>query len=146
LSAEGAWLRHRADRTSNWVRAQAGLAMPGGLAARAEVRAGSVVAAPALDDTKAESVADVAGYLGWSRAWLTAEVGLVRLDALRMPGYAPFPAVDSIVPLSATWVTGEAQVRPAPWLTLEGTFGVPTGDSPEGRPPFQGTGAVTLRS
>src|SRR5690606_35352328 len=26
LSAEGAWLRHRADRTSNWVRAQAGLA------------------------------------------------------------------------------------------------------------------------
>jgi hypothetical protein len=146
LFAEGVWQRHRADRTSNWVRAQAGLTIPAGLQARAEVRAGSVVAAPALDDTESQSVADVAGYLGWTRSWLVAEVGLVRLDGLRMPGYAPFPAVDSIVPLAATWVTGEAQVRPAPWLTLEGTFGAPTGEAPEGRPPFQGTGAITLRS
>ena len=146
LSAEGGWQRHRADRSSRWVQGQAGVALPGGLAARVEGRLGSLVTAPAIDAMAAQSVADFAGYLAWNRPWLAAEAGVARLEGVRFPGYAPFPAVDSIAPLDATWLTGEAHLRPAPWLTVEGTVGVPMGDGPEGRPPFHGTGAVTLRS
>ncbi len=146
LQGEAVWQRHRGDRSSSWLSGQVGALLPAGFSGRAELRTGSIVFAPALDDSRAESVVDLAGYLGWQRSWVTLEAGLARLDAVRLPGYAPFPAVDSIAPLAATWVTGEAHFRPAPWLTLDGHFEAPTGDAPEGRPPFHGLGAVTVRS
>jgi hypothetical protein len=146
LAAEGVFQRHRAERNSGWFTAQGSAALPGGMAARVEARVGSIVPAPAIDGSEAESTTDVAGYLGWHRAWVSVEAGLSGLGAVPMPGYAPLPALDSIAPLAATWFTAEARLRLAPWLTLEGWMGAPMGDAPEGRPPFHGSGMVTLRS
>lgn len=145
-AAEGVWQQHRESRSSAWVRAQAGAELPLGFTARGEARAGSQVLAPALESDESQSLADFAGYLGWSGGWLRLEGGLARLEGLRPPGSEPFPGIDSLLVPTATWATGQVFLTPAPWLALEGWFGKPLSEEPDGLPPFHGVGTITLRS
>jgi hypothetical protein len=75
LSAEAAYQRHDGDRSSRWVGARGGLLLPYGFRAAGSVRAGEVVAAPAIIADPAQTVRDWQAQLGWERRWISLEAG-----------------------------------------------------------------------
>lgn len=146
-TAEGAFQRHRADRTSAWVAGGAGLPLLGGFELRVEGLAGSVVRAPAIDSLEAGTVSNLAAFLRFEHHRLGVEAGIQRLDGPAPLPLAQFRQVATVADSGATtWATGEAQLRPTNWLTLSGALAVPLGPEPEGTPSMHGEAALTIRS
>jgi len=147
LSGEGAFQRHDGGRTSNWAGLRAGVRLPLGLEASASLRAGKVVAAPALLTDQAQTLRDWQLSAGWERTWFAIEGGLAHTAAYQPLAYQPYAQIPLISASGATdWLTGRIRLTPVSWLSLEGWVSNPRKTAPEGLPPRHMLGSGTIRS
>lgn len=146
-SVEAAWLTYDDSRSSAWLGARAGLALPYGFGVSGSARLGSVVAAPAIPGNAAQDISDLMASLTWQRSWLTLQGDLSHTSAfvplapqpyLDVPGLASTP--------STTWMTLGGKVAPVPWIVLESRFSNPTSGTPNGNPPTHSVTTATIRS
>jgi hypothetical protein len=147
LSGEGGFQRHDGGRTSNWAGLRAGVRLPPGLEASASLRAGKVVAAPALLTDQAQTLRDWQLSAGWERTWFAIEGGLAHTAAYQPLAYQPYAQIPVISASGATdWLTGRIRLTPVSWLSLEGWVSNPRKTAPEGLPPRHMLGSGTIRS
>jgi len=147
LSGEGGFQRHDGGRTSNWAGLRAGVRLPLGLEASASLRAGKVVAAPALLTDQAQTLRDWQLSAGWERTWFAIEGGLAHTAAYQPLAYQPYAQIPLISASGATdWLTGRIRLTPVSWLSLEGWVSNPRKTAPEGLPPRHMLGSGTIRS
>jgi hypothetical protein len=146
---EAGYQKHDGGRRSQWVGARGGWQLPFGAALAGTIRTGSLVAAPAIDSERAQSLTDWQASLGWQRPWAGFEVGYGHTDAFRPEAYRSFlPTIASLAPApQADWVTLSWRIAPRQWLTFEGWYSDPTGGrSPDGLPPTHSLTTATIRS
>ena len=147
LSAEGGYQRHDGGRTSHWAGIRGGVRLPLGLEASASLRAGKVVAAPALLTDEAQTIRDWQLAAGWERSWFALEGGFAHTAAYRPLAYQPYAQIPVISASGATdWLTGRVRLTPLPWISFEGWVSNPRKPTPEGLPPRHMLGSGTIRS
>jgi hypothetical protein len=118
-----------------------------GLEASASLRAGKVVAAPALLTDQAQTLRDWQLSAGWERTWFAIEGGLAHTAAYQPLAYQPYAQIPVISASGATdWLTGRIRLTPVSWLSLEGWVSNPRKTAPEGLPPRHMLGSGTIRS
>ncbi len=147
LSGEAGYQRHDGGRSSSWVGLRAGTRLPLGLEAAASLRAGKVVAAPALATDAAQTVRDWQLSVAWRHPWAEVEGGLAHTAAYAPLAFQPYAAIPVIAPSAATdWLTARARLTPLPWISLEGWVSDPRKPTPEGLPPRHFLGSGTIRT
>jgi hypothetical protein len=147
LNGEAVLQRHDGDRTSSWLAGRAGLSLPLGVVLSGAARAGTVVAAPAIETDSAQDVIDLSAHVSWQRSRVGFEVGVTQTDGFRPHSPQPFLLVDSLRPSGTTrWVTVGARISPRQWLTLEGWYSDPLEGSVDGIPPTHSWITGTIRS
>jgi hypothetical protein len=135
IRMDGALLRHSEGRTSRWVTARAGLALPLGLSAAASWRLGDEQRHPMLASEGPDRVDDRSVSLAWDSRAVSLEAAFSTNAAFRPAGYGQYPAVGAIGPSPRTdWVTVSGRLAPRQWLILSGWFSNPL-IAPEGQPP-----------
>ena len=136
LSVEGVYQHHDAARTSSWVTARGGLALPLGFAANAEWRKGKAVDLPAILDDQSQSVDDRSVSLAWRGRLADLEGRFTTNAGFQPAGYAQYPALARIAPTARTdWLTLSGRISPRQWLSLNGWYNTPRSGHPEGQPP-----------
>jgi len=147
LSGEGAYQRHDGGRSSNWAGLRAGVRLPLGLEASATLRAGKVVAAPAVLTDQAQTVRDWQLSAGWEQRWFALEGGLAHTSEYQPQAYQPYAQIPVISPSGATdWLTGRVRLTPLSWMSFEGWVSNPRNVVPEGLPPRHMLGSGTIRT
>ena len=147
LSGEAGYQRHDGGRSSSWVGLRAGTRLPLGLEATASLRAGKVVAAPAVPADAAQTIRDWQLSVAWRRPWAELEGGLAHTAAFSPQPFQPYAAIPVITPSAATdWLTARARLTPLPWISLEGWVSDPRKPTPEGLPPRYFVGSGTIRT
>ena len=147
LSAEGGYQRHDGGRSSNWAGLRGGIRFPLGLEVSGSLRAGKVVAAPALLGDPAQTLRDWQVSAGWERRWFALEGGLAHTAAYRPQPFQPYAQIPFISASGATeWLTGRARLTPLPWISFEGWVSDPRKPTPEGLPPRHFLGSGTIRT
>ena len=147
VNGEAVFQQHDGDRSSRWLAGRAGLQLPLNLVLSGAVRAGTVVAAPAIELDSAQTLVDFSAHLSWQRRRLGLEVGLTQTDAFRPLSPQPFLAIDSLRPSGTTrWMTLSARVSPLQWMTVEGWYSDPLEGSIDGVPPTHSSITGTIRS
>lgn len=147
LNGEAVYQRHDGDRTSQWLAGRAGLQLPLGVVLSGAARAGSLVAAPAIESDSAQDIVDLSGQLSWQRRWFGLEVGLTQTDGFRPYSPQPFLLIDSLRPAGTTrWLSVGARISPRQWLTVEGWYSDPLEGAVEGIPPTHSWVTGTIRS
>jgi hypothetical protein len=147
LSGEAAYQRHDGGRSSNWVGLRGGVRLPLGLNASASLRAGKVVAAPALLTDPAQTLRDWQVSAGWERHWFALEGGLAHTAAYQPLSYQPYAQIPLIASSGPTdWLTARARLTPLPWISFEGWVSDPRKPTPEGLPPRHFLGSGTIRT
>lgn len=146
-SLEAEWLSYDDSRSSQWVGARAGLALPYGFDLSGSARLGKVVAAPSIATSEAQDISDLTATLAWRRSWLslTGDVsqtsafqGLAPQPYLNVPGLATTP--------STIWLSVGGRLAPVPWVILESRYSNPTSGTPNGNPPTHSLTTATIRS
>jgi hypothetical protein len=146
-SAEAVHQRHYGGRNSDYVALSAGLQPVRGLALTGSVRAGEMVAAPAIVLDTAQELSDYEAAIGFERERLGVRIAFSHTGPFSPFGYAEFPRIASIGPVPETdWITASARLAPLRWITLEGWYSDPREVTPEGIPPTHSMTAITLRS
>jgi len=147
LGAEGVYRAHDGDRSSRWIGARAGVALPGGLVAAGALRTGERVAVPALDADVAQDLSELEGSVGWQLPWIGVEASYARTGAFVPVAYQAFPSIAAIGPSARTeWVTLSGRLAPLDWISVQGSYSNPTGTAPEGLPPGHYHLTGTIRS
>src|SRR5690606_26567670 len=117
LGAEGVYRAHDGDRSSRWIGARAGVALPGGLVAAGALRTGERVAVPALDADVAQDLSELEGSVGWQLPWIGVEASYARTGAFVPVAYQAFPSIAAIGPSARTeWVTLSGRLAPLDWI------------------------------
>lgn len=148
VNAEAVYQLHDGGRSAAWVGAQAAFRPFGGVMLRGNVRLGSVVASPALEDDDPQSVLEAEALAGWERRWVAISAGVARTASFRSPAFQPFAsaiATLGTVP-EAVWFTARGRLSPLNWLSLEGWYEVPLGDTPVGQPTEHVVAMASFRS
>lgn len=146
---EAGYQEHDGGRESRWVGGRGSLRLPLGFEVQGAIRSGSLVAAPAIVDNRAQSLTDLQGSVSWQRPWAGVEVGFAHTDRFQPLAYRSFvPTVPSLAAAPATdWLTIDWRLAPRKWLTLEGWYSDPRGTAtPDGLPPTHSLTSATIRS
>jgi hypothetical protein len=147
VNGEAAYQLHESNRTSRWIGARAGLALPLGVVLSGSARAGKVVAAPSIRSDTAQTILDLQGLVSWQRSRVGLEVGVSQTHAFQPFSYQPFLLYDSLRALGTTrWLTVSGRLSPRQWLTIEGWYSDPMGTIVEGLPPKHSNLTGTIRS
>lgn len=147
LDGEAGYQRHDGGRSSRWVGLRAGSRLPLAFEATASLRAGKVVAAPALTADAAQTLRDWRLSLAWRTRWVELEGGLAHTAAYAPQPFQPYAAIPVITPSAATdWLTARARLTPVPWIALEGWVSDPRKPTPQGIPPRHMLGSGTIRT
>jgi len=146
-SVEAAWQAYDYGRSSQWLGARAGLALPYGFDVSGSARLGKVVVAPAIETSVAQDIRDLTATLSWQRTWLSVQAdvsqasafqGLAPQPYLNVPGLAESP--------STTWLSLGGRIAPVPWIILESRYSNPASGMPNGNPPTHSLTTATIRS
>jgi hypothetical protein len=136
LSLEGVYQRHDASRSSGWLTARGGLALPLGFGATAVWRKGKAVDLPAILDNQSQSVDDRSVSLAWRGRVADLEGTFTTNAGFQPAGYAQYPALARIAPTARTdWLTLSGRISPRQWLSVSGWYNTPRTGHPEGQPP-----------
>ncbi len=148
LSADVGYQTHDDSRQSDWVGVRAGLRLPLSIDVSGAARYGSVVAAPSILTSTAQTVRDLEGTIGWHKRPVAVEVTYSRTSAFQPFAYQPYPTIPTLGPQPETeWITGYARISPLRWITLETWYSDPVGSTaPEGLPPTHSFSSATIRS
>jgi hypothetical protein len=147
LSGEAGYQRHDGGRSSKWVGLRGGIRLPLGLEGSASLRAGSVVAAPAVLTDEAQTLRDWQLLAGWERRWFALEGGLAHTAAYQPQPYQPYAQIPILTPSAATdWLTARARLTPVHWISFEGWVSDPRKPTPDGLPPRHFLGSGTIRT
>jgi TonB-dependent receptor-like protein len=147
LSLDAAYLRHDGSRTSQWVTARGGVALPFGFEAGAVWRRGSEVMLPAIRDDAAQTIDDRSVSLAWKRSFAELEGSFVTNAGFRPAGYAQYPGLVALAPSSRTdWLSLSGRLAPRQWLLLSGWYSTPRAARPEGQPPKHALVHATVQS
>ena len=128
--------------------ATAGLTLPLGVSARAEVAWQHDVQAPFVITNQVQQALDVAGWLRFDSRLLTLEVGRGRRDPFAPLGFAAgIKTVDSLNPTPLTeFVAAHATLRIAPGLQLAGWYFDPVVGGGDFEPPRHARLSATFYS
>jgi hypothetical protein len=144
---EAVYQRHDGERTSRWLLARAGVALPLRLRLGGMLRVGSAVAAPALASDRAADLSDGAALLAFEHPRLGLEVGYWRTSGSSPQGFSLYREVPALAPTGpATWVTFSGRVAPRQWFILDGWYSDAVGVGPEGQPPTHSIVNATIQS
>lgn len=144
---DGALQKHNGGRSSRWLTARAGIALPLGFAASAVWRKGDQVMLPALATDSAQGVDDRSVSLAWRSKAAELEGSFSSNAGFRPAGYAQYPSLVAIAPSERTdWITVSGRLTPRQWLTLGGWFNTPRAPYPEGQPPSHALVHATIQS
>ena len=148
IALDGAYQTHDGDRSSRWVGARAGVALPAGLSLGASARTGRAVPLPSLLADTAQRVSELEGTAGWDLGWIAADASWSRTAAFAPAGFQPYGAVVAAIgPSGRTeWVTLSGRFAPFNWLSVQGWFSDPQSAPPEGLPPRHFAATGTIRS
>ena len=147
LSADAVYLRHEGSRTSKWVTARGGLALPLGFTASAVWRRGNEVMVPALRDDSAQAVDDRSVSLAWRTSFAELEGSFTTNAGFQPTGYAQYPALVRVGPSGRTdWLSVSGRLAPRQWLILSGWYSTPLRVHPEGQPPSHFLAHATIQS
>jgi hypothetical protein len=148
VNGEGVFQLHDGGRSAQWLGAGVSYALLRHVRLRGSVRAGRVVALPAVESDEPQSVLDAEGTVGWESRLLGAHVGLAQTAGFRAPAFGTFsPIVASIAEAPATtWLTARGRLAPFNWLAVDGWYETPLGDAPEGLPVDHLLGTASIRS
>ncbi|MGH7606867.1 MAG: hypothetical protein ACREME_05975, partial [Gemmatimonadales bacterium] len=162
LEARGGWMpwapvtlavsarhaRYAGDRTGNRVHVSAGLALPWGFSARAELAWRRDVQAPLVPADAPQTATDLAGWLRFDHPWLAVEVGRGRRDAFQPLGFAA--GIKTVSRLSETprteFIAAHALLRPVPGVTLSGWYFDPIIGGGDFEPPHHARLSATFYS
>jgi hypothetical protein len=146
-SAEAVYLKHDGSRTSRWLTARAGLALPLGFSAGAVWRRGSEVALPAILADEAQDLDDRSISVAWRSRFAEIEGSYSSNAGFRPASYAQYKTLASIAASERTdWVTVNARISPRQWIILDGWYSTPRGVRPEGQPPTHSIVNGTIQS
>ena len=127
LAAGARWNSYPGDRSGSRVSAGAGLRLPLGFSARAEVVSGAVLGAPRLVADSVQRTLDWSGSLRWESRWAEIEIGRVERDA-----YVPAGIAAGLQPLAflgptprTSQLTVHGALRLIPGLTLSAVYADP---------------------
>ena len=148
LALDGAYQTHDGGRSSRWVGARVGVALPAGLTVGASARTGRAVPIPSLAADTAQGIGELEGTVGWDLGWIAAEGAYTRTGAFAPAAFQPYaPVVAAIAPSGGTeWMTLSGRLSPFNWLSLEGWLSHPRNAPPEGLPPRHFAATGTIRS
>ncbi len=136
LSVEGVYQRHEASRSSGWLTARGGLALPLGFWANAVWRKGKAVDLPAILGNQSQDVDDRSVSLAWQGRVADLEGTFTTNAGFQPAGYAQYPGLARIAPTSRTdWLTLSGRISPRQWLSVSGWYNTPRTGHPEGQPP-----------
>ncbi len=126
----------------------AGLTLPFGLSARAEVAWDHDVQAPLVITDRVQKTMDAAGWIGLDNRLLTIEVGRGRRDPFAPLGFAAgISKVDSLNPTPRTeFVAAHATLRIAPGFRLSGWYFNPVTGGGDFEPPRHGLVSLSFYS
>jgi hypothetical protein len=124
LASSARWDSHAGDRHASRVAASAGLRLPLGLSARAELVSSAILGAPRLSDDSVQRTLDWAGVVRWDSRWAEIEIARVERDPYVPAGIAA--GLQPLALLGPTPATSQISVhgalRPLPGLTLSAAF------------------------
>lgn len=148
VSASARWQAYPGDRAGSRVAAGAGLRLPLGLSARAEIVSGETLGAPRIDTDRAQRTADWAAAVRWATRWVEIEVARVEQDAYRPTGApAGLRPVSLLGPTPRTsLLTVRGVLRPLPGLSLSGWYADPVRGGGDFAPPRHARYALTFFS
>jgi TonB-dependent Receptor Plug Domain len=148
LNGEGVFQLHDGGRSAQWLGAGASMALLRYVRLQGSVRAGRMVALPAVETDEPQTVLDAEGTVGWESRILGAHVGLAQTAGFRVPAFGTFsPIVSSIEDAPATtWLTARGRFVPLNWLAVDGWYETPIGDAPQGLPVDHLMGTASIRS
>lgn len=128
--------------------ATAGITLPLGFSARAEVAWRSDVQSPLIDTDSVQQAFDVAGWVRFENRLLTLEVGRGRRDPFAPLGFARgIKTVHSLSPTPRTeFVAAHATLRVAAGFTLSGWYFDPVIGGGDFEPPRHGRVSATFYS
>ena len=128
--------------------ATAGITLPLGLSARAEVGWRHDVQSPLVTTDQVQQTLDVAGWIGFQNRRISLEVGRGRRDPFAPLGFAVgIKSVDSLSPTPLTeFVAAHATLYIAPGVTLSGWYFDPVVGGGDFEPPRHGRLAATFYS
>jgi len=139
---------YSANRAGVKAYGTAGLVLPLGLSARAEVAWQQDVQSPFVRADQAHRALDLAGWLRLEHRRYTVEVGRGRRDPFAPLGFAKgIGTVDSLNPTPLTeFIAGRASVNVVPGLTLAGWYFDPVVGGGDFEPPRHGRVSVAFYS
>lgn len=127
LAASARWETYPGDRHGSRLAASAGLRLPLGFSARAEVVQGDNLGAPRWSTDSSQRPLDWAGAFRWASRWAEIEVARVERDA-----FEPAGAPAGLQPVRLLGLTPRTSVltvqgvlRPLPGLTLSAWYADP---------------------
>ncbi|MGH7530658.1 MAG: Plug domain-containing protein [Gemmatimonadales bacterium] len=143
--------RHRAyggGRSGQRAHVTAGLALPFGFSARAELAWRRDVQAPLVRTDGRQAAVDVAGWLRFDQPWLQVEVGRGIRDPFTPLDFARgISTVDRLSPTPRTeFLAGHATLRPLPGVSLSAWHFDPFVGGGDFEPPHQTRVAATFHS
>lgn len=146
-SLEAEWLAYDNSRSSRWVGARAGLALPYGFDLGGSARLGKVVAAPAIETNQAQNISDLTAALSWRRSWLSLTADVSQTSAFQALAPQPYLNVPGLATTpSTTWLSVGGRLAPIPWVILESRYSNPASGTANGNPPTHSLTTVTIRS
>ncbi|HEV8148970.1 MAG TPA: Plug domain-containing protein [Gemmatimonadales bacterium] len=144
---DGTYLNHEGGRSSRWLTARGGAALPWGFQASATWRKGNEVSLPVIRADSAQAVDDRSVSLAWRKSFAELEATFTTNAGFQPAGYAQYPALVSIAPSGRTdWLTVSGRIAPRQWLILSGWYNTPRAGLPQGQPPNHALIYATIQS
>lgn len=146
LSGDAFWRQHDADRHSRGAHGSVGLAV-GPLSVTGDLSLRNAVQAPALLSDTAIRTLDWSARSGLDVRPAGVHVGLTRRAAFQPLSYPEFPGLPLGPTTASTFLVVDAQLRPASYFTLSGSYADPIrGTAPDLQPPAHVRAEATFRS
>jgi hypothetical protein len=149
LAAQARHATYVGSRSADRAHATAGLALPLGISARAELAWSRGVQAPLIStDTVRQEATDVAAWVRWEHPRVLIEVGRGRRDPFVPLGFAAsIKTVDSLGPTPRTeFVAAHASLRPLAGVELSGWYFDPVVGGGDFEPPHHARISATFYS